>query len=170
MKIFAKFRFVLKKIRSFFDSLRKSWSDWTKNCQFSRWFSSKFFFSCRVSIWHVTSCQRRSLRSNSAKWSFDSFSVLVRCESVQWKVLKLSQLINFFDISWICRTAIDMFSLFTKFSCSWWISEFFRWCSITRLIDTSSKSCNLFIDFLQRDDIDFFERFWMIRLLYANDE
>jgi hypothetical protein len=115
----ARFRFTSRTIRSFFDSLRKSWSDRTKNCWFSRWFSSKFFsFSCRESIWHVTSCQRRSLRSSSTKWSLDWFSLFIRCESVRWKVSKSFQLIDFFDISWTCRAVIDAFSLFTKSSCS----------------------------------------------------
>ncbi len=91
----------------------------------------------------MTSCQRRSLRFNSTKWSFDSFFVFIRCESFQWKISKSFELIDSFDISWTCRAAIDAFSLFTKYFCSWWTSEFFRWCSITRSIDTSSRSCNL---------------------------
>jgi hypothetical protein len=147
-KISAKIRFARKTIRLFFDSLRKSWNDRTKNFLFNWWFSSKFFsFSCRVLIWHVTSCQRRSLRSRLAKWSFDSFFVFIRCEFVQWKVSKSFQLIDSFDILWTCRIIINAFSLFTIFFCSWWISEFFRWCSITRSIDTFSRSCNLFYRF-----------------------
>jgi hypothetical protein len=107
----------------------------------------EIFFSCRVSIWHVTLCRKCSLRSDSAEWSFDSFFVFIRCESVRWKFSKSFQLIHFFDISWTCWAVIDESSLFTKSFCSWWISEFFRWCLITRSIDTFSKSCNLFYRF-----------------------
>jgi hypothetical protein len=53
-KNFARFRFASKTIRSFFDSLRKSWSDRIKNCWFNRWFSSKFFFYVvnQSDMWH----------------------------------------------------------------------------------------------------------------------
>jgi hypothetical protein len=69
--------------------------------------------------------------------------VFIRCEFVRWKISKSFQLIDFFDISWTCRSIINAFSLFTRSSCSWWTQEIFRWCLITRSIDTFSKSFNL---------------------------
>jgi hypothetical protein len=69
------------------------------------------------------------------------FHIMWICSMKSFKMISIDRFFrHFMNVSknnrWIFVYSRDLL-------CSWWISKFFRWCSITWSIDTCSRSCYL---------------------------